>query len=310
MGCGTCHTTHKSEPASEPQGIHHLNSPTPALCLDCHGADVPALNKAHQNQPVEKSNCAECHNPHGSDAPKLLNSFVHAPFDGGGCDTCHAAPNNGTVQLLEGARRTLCLTCHSDVEEALAQVKVKHVPAEMDDGCVSCHSPHATNTARQLRQGPVRTCLACHTDLAEARATKEYLHPPVFDQGCAVCHQPHGAQQERLLRAGINDLCMECHDPGISAQVRTQQREKKPVSLFGGKVEMAPEALAGIQTIQLVGNGERGHPLVPRHPVRGKYQLGEGMSCVTCHAPHAANGSSKLYVTDSEAQQVLCRKCH
>lgn len=309
MGCSTCHTTHKSEPASEAEGIYHLNSSPPALCLDCHGGDTPALQKAHYGQPVEDSYCAGCHNPHGSDAAKLLKPVAHPPFEARDCEICHAAPKDGKVQLVEGGRRELCLTCHSDVEEALAQVKVTHPPLEMDDGCVYCHSPHATNAPHQLKQGPVRTCFDCHTDLAEARATKDHLHYPAFKLGCPVCHQAHGGQQERLLRAGTNDLCMECHDPGIRAKVRAQERENKPLALFEGKVEVPPQALAGIETIRLIA-GQRGHPFIARHPVRGKYQLGDNLSCVTCHTPHAANGSEKLFVTESAAYQPLCQKCH
>ncbi|MCL4523130.1 MAG: hypothetical protein M1453_08220 [Acidobacteria bacterium] len=309
MGCATCHTTHRSEPAGEPEGIFHLNKPPAALCLECHGADVPALRKAHQDQPIEKANCAECHNPHGSDAPKLLNSFVHAPF-AAGCDTCHAAAVDGKIQLLDGARRTLCLACHSNIEEQLQQARVTHTPAEMEEGCVTCHSPHAASSPRQLRLGPVRTCFVCHEELAEARATKQHLHQPVFAQGCFVCHQPHGGAQNHLLRAETNDLCMECHNPGIAATVRTQRRDKKAVELFGGKVEIFPDALARIPTIDLLPSKDKGHPLIPRHPVRGKYQLGDNMTCVTCHTPHAANGNPKLFVTESAAQQELCRKCH
>lgn len=309
MGCATCHTTHKSEPAGKPEGIFHLTKPPADLCMDCHGTDVPALRKAHQGQPVEKANCAECHNPHGSEAPKLLNSFVHAPL-AAGCDTCHAAARGDKIQLLDGARRALCLTCHSNIEDELKQAKVKHAPAEMDDGCVTCHSPHAASSPRQLRLGPAGTCLTCHADLADARATKQHLHRPVFEQGCSVCHQPHGGAQVRLLRAETNDLCMECHNPGILATVRTQRREKKPLTLFGGRVEILPDALAKIPPIDLLPGKDKGHPLLPRHPVRGKYQLGDNMTCVTCHLPHAANGSPKLFVTESSAQQDLCRKCH
>lgn len=308
FGCTACHTTHKSEPGDTQEGTFHLTKSLPGLCIDCHDADSQ-LQTAHSGQPFATANCAECHNPHGSETPKLLNRYVHPPF-AAGCDTCHLEPDKERVVLQEGGRRALCLVCHSDVEETIAQVTQKHPPADMEDGCVVCHSPHASGATKLLRHGSVGTCTSCHSDLSAARASKEYLHRPVYDLGCAVCHQAHGAAQARLLRAEVNTLCLECHDSSVSRAVWVANRDRKPLSLFAGKVELPAEVLQGVATITLFGEKERGHPFLARHPVRGKYQVGDNMTCVTCHAPHVADGNPKLFVTEAADQWLLCRKCH
>ncbi len=309
FGCGTCHTTHRSEPDGAQEGMYHLTKSSPGLCLDCHDGSDASLQAAHHGQPFATANCAECHNPHGSDNPKLLNNVLHPPFQAD-CETCHLEPKDGKVVLQEGGRRTLCLVCHTGVEEAIAQATTEHPPATMDDGCVICHSPHAGTAAKQLRLGPVSTCTACHSETGDARANKQYLHRPAFELGCAVCHRPHGGSRGSLLRAEVNDLCLECHDSAVTRKVGIAKRDGKPVVLFQGALELPAAAFEGINTITLSADRDRGHPFLARHPVQGKYQLGDNMSCVTCHNPHATNGNPKLFVTEDANQWVLCRTCH
>lgn len=311
-GCGTCHTTHKSEPSGKPEGVFHLTASQPDLCLACHDATDAAIQKAHRGQPFARSRCSECHNPHGSDRPKLINNFMHAAFEGDSCSTCHSEPKpgQGTAELVEGARRKLCLECHADVQETLTQAKVKHPALDTDSGCVACHSPHAATYPHQLRRGPVKTCMSCHKDVAEVVTVKKYLHRPVTEIGCATCHQPHGGERKRFLRAETNDLCLACHDIRGMESVQLHERTKEPLPLFGGAVSIDPGFLKSIKTIQLDLAREKGHPILSRHPVRGDHPQVKNLTCLTCHQPHAANGSGRLFVKDIADGQELCRMCH
>lgn len=300
LGCATCHTTHKSNPADAPEGTFHLTGPEPGLCLDCHEAEDAAFKQAHLNQPFARSRCSECHNPHGSDAPKLVNNFIHAAFEMG-CETCHQEPQEGKVVLQEGAGREMCLLCHSDVQEQLEQAQLTHFPLEMDSGCIACHSPHAATYAHLLKQGPVRTCLSCHTELAEARVAKANVHRPVYEQSCVICHQPHTGKHARLLRAEVNDLCLECH----GSQMENRIASGRTLRLFRGTVELEAGALAGMRMLPIPAGATVGHPF-PSHPVADE----ESLSCLTCHNPHAADGSPKLFVTETPTSTALCVKCH
>lgn len=305
-GCSTCHETHRSEPSGSPQGTFHLAKPQPELCLDCHDAKDKGLQDAHLKQPFDRARCTECHNPHGSDQAKLLNNYVHPPFAEKQCDACHEAPKDGHVVLSDGARRDLCLTCHSNIQERMDQAKFKHAALASQAGCVSCHSPHAATYQHQLRRGPVDLCLTCHTDQAKARVTKANLHAPVFSTSCLICHEEHGGDRPRRLRAETNTLCLECHGQQAIKIVQAAG----PVELFGGKVKVPAKPFDDIRWLQLGPDGKRGHPYA-NHPVSAEAEKERpAISCLTCHLPHAAGGNRALLVTEEDAEKTLCVRCH
>lgn len=301
LGCAACHTTHKSDPGGAPEGVFHLTKAQPELCLDCHEAGDASLQAAHLNQPFASARCSECHNPHGSERAKLLNNFVHSPFAEKQCDTCHEAPQSGKVVLSEGARRELCLTCHADMQERLDKAPVAHAALSEESGCVGCHSPHAATYPYQVRRGPVALCLTCHTGRAQERVEKAYLHRPAFEQSCLICHQEHTGERPRRLRAEVNDLCLECHGNQNAAKFQAGGM----VKLFGDTVEVDTAALSGLRILALRPGAQRGHPF-GGHPVSGA----DPINCVTCHNPHATNGSPKFLVTETANSTPLCVKCH
>jgi predicted CXXCH cytochrome family protein len=311
FGCSSCHSTHKSEPQVTPEGVFHLVEAQPDLCVTCHDTEDDAFRGSHSNQPVATAECTLCHNPHGSDNAKLINNTVHGALEMG-CETCHEEPEGETVVLQEGAGRETCLMCHAEIEEQMGTATVIHGPLEMDSGCVNCHNPHATTSAKLLKRGPVETCFDCHTELAEARASMEYLHRPVFEAECNVCHQPHTGERERLLRAEANDLCLECHQSGIGRRVGVFERAERAMPLFEETAEIATALMKDIPTIRLNLGDTEGHPARVgefKHPVSGKYPLGDNMSCVTCHEPHAAGFNQKLLRTRT-ARETICVMCH
>lgn len=306
LGCSTCHTTHKSEPAGKPEGIFHLAKPEPKLCLDCHDASDAALRASHLKQPFAGARCAECHNPHGSDQPKLLNNYIHPPFAEKQCDACHQEPKDGRIALQEGGRRELCLVCHTAVQERLDKTKFTHTALGGASGCVSCHSPHAATYPHQVRRGPVELCLECHSDLAKQRTQKAFLHAPVFELSCLVCHQEHTGERPKRLRADVTSLCLECHGPKAIEIVQGQ----KPVALFNGQVTLPPKTFSDMKWLRVTASTRGGHPYAD-HPFSSPAGGGQQeMTCLTCHLPHAANGSRELLVTEQANTSALCVRCH
>jgi predicted CXXCH cytochrome family protein len=307
FGCATCHTTHKSDPVDTPEAQFHLNEAQPGLCVNCHDIEDETLVTVHSGQPFQTANCTMCHNPHGSDNAKLINNTVHGAFEMG-CETCHDTPANGEVVLQEGAGKDMCLMCHEDVSEKLASGETIHFPLEMDDGCINCHNPHATTSPKLLKDGPVRTCFSCHSELAEQRAAKDFLHRPVFEQSCVICHQPHTGERERFLRTNVSELCLGCH----GSQARKQLAGGQNLLLYKGVKEVSPKALQGIRFLPVRPGQTKGHP-VASHPVAGEHTIKgtpQEITCVICHTPHAANGSQKLFASETSRSMEVCTKCH
>lgn len=308
MGCGTCHTTHKTGAEGVREFDYHLNKATPQLCFDCHDPGDAELKKKHNDQPFEKADCIGCHNPHQSAKPKLMQTFTHAVFgDKDSCATCHQPAQDGKVVLTAADSKTLCLSCHEDKGKQIEGAKVPH-PGAMGD-CTDCHSPHAGKSPGFPKADAVNVCLGCHADQAEQHK-KKFPHQPFFGQGCATCHEPHGGDNPKLLRAAkINDLCLECHGPE-ARPVKLQ--EQHLVTIFNGKVRL-PEQYFNIVPKLPIKYG-LGHP-VEKHPVQDQMDINDvtkvatAVNCGTCHQPHASN-QPNLLVNDQANGTAFCATCH
>ncbi len=308
LGCDNCHVTHKSGLPGTPE-YFHLTQPVPALCLTCHDAGDKSLMDAHRGQPFAQSDCLTCHNPHASANPKLTHAFAHLPFAERQCDACHEAPKDGKVALMEGGKRELCFLCHDAVKAQLASAKHKHSVFEVTDTCTTCHSPHATPNPRQLVAPVVTLCETCHTERAEERTKMKFLHRPVFQAGCTVCHLPHAAENPANLRAGVEELCLNCHARDALGE---QGSDANALLLFNGSVRLPGNYLENVKRIPLPRGADRGHPLAS-HPVAGRpdpSNPGKTLSCVSCHNPHAGNGSQRMFVTETRSSSPLCIRCH
>jgi len=305
MGCGTCHAVHASQPADKPEGIFHLTQAQPDLCLACHDAKDATIQKAHLGQPFATSRCSECHNPHGSDRPKLVNNYAHQPFADKQCDTCHSTPQGGKVDVNEGGRRALCYMCHEDIKTQIEGAKVAHGLFQKQDSCTACHSPHAAAYPHELRRATVPLCETCHVERRTERMTKKFLHPPVFEVGCTVCHDAHASNNPRRLRASINELCLACH-----GQASPSPAQDGVITIFGN-VRVPASAFRGIRKIGVAGDTLRGHPLAG-HPISGPNSLakeGSGITCVTCHNPHASDSTKRRFQLKVGAKSI-CLNCH
>jgi predicted CXXCH cytochrome family protein len=308
MGCSTCHVTHKTGERGKREFDYHLTKDAPALCIDCHDPKDAVIAKAHDDQPIAKSDCLTCHDPHQSKSRKLLQAFVHAPFsDKDSCATCHQAPKDGKVVLTQASSKELCLTCHANKAEEIAQAKVQH-PGAVGD-CTDCHSPHAGKSPGFPKPDAVGVCLGCHSDIAD-EGKKAHVHQPAFQQGCATCHAPHGGENLHLLRAKTpNALCLECHGP--EAKVQKLEAEHL-VAIFDGKVKLPGKYFLGVPVLPLEFGA--GHP-VERHPItdimdpKNPSKVLTAVNCLTCHQPHSSTQTG-LLVKDQANDQAFCKTCH
>jgi predicted CXXCH cytochrome family protein len=307
LGCDTCHTIHKTGPEPTAENRFHLTKPAPALCLDCHDAKDPDLQKAHNNQPFATADCLECHDPHQSAAPHLMAKFTHPPFAANACDTCHAAAKDGKVVLTQSDARSLCITCHADKDKLIQTAKVQH-PGAMGD-CTDCHSPHASSEPGLPKTDGVSICLDCHSDIADLEK-KSYHHQPAFALGCGTCHTPHGGDNDHLLRAQGNALCLECHGPDAVPQ----KQPDGTLAIFNGAVILPANYYQANRVPVLPLRYGLGHP-VEGHPVSdvmdpthvGKVRT--PLSCLSCHQPHAS-AQPDLLVKDQADNMQFCDMCH
>lgn len=145
------------------------------------------------------------------------------------------------------------------------------------------------------RHIPVRAaCTSCHSGLTEG---KKHVHS-ALRAPCTVCHDPNESRLPHLLRAATNDLCMECHagEFGTAATV----------TLFNGSVKLPRASLGDLRPLAV----REGHP-VPDHPVFASAGIGQReINCLSCHTPHASDGSPDLLVSGAAGRKGLCGKCH
>lgn len=161
----------------------------PAICIDCHTADV--MKGAFVHRPITEGKCGSCHDLHTSDHPSLLKA------DG----------------------PSLCRPCHA----AAFRQPVVHPPVAAGE-CTACHDPHAAGSRHLLKAFSSDLCLRCHVP---SRFDGISVHKPVDDGDCGVCHLPHGSAHPRLLAKAYPTerylpfseerfaLCFECHDPAL-----------------------------------------------------------------------------------------------
>jgi len=304
-GCETCHINHRtSGGGGSGKAAHYLTAEPPELCLTCHDAKDKQIAAAHRGQPFEKATCTGCHDPHASDGAKLTPARAHGPYEARECGGCHKVPTaDGKIVLTAESASGLCFTCHDEFRKRYEQASGKHTLLVSDpNSCRDCHTPHASDRNGFLKKDVAALCNDCHSGLF---AGKKFVHQPVRTS-CALCHDPHASNGNKSLYAPGNELCLACHGPKASEIISARE----PVVLFDGRVKLAPGAFEDLKYLELTPDGKLGHPF-PKHPVRAEAEGSkQEITCITCHLPHAANGSRQLLVTETSNSTKLCIRCH
>jgi predicted CXXCH cytochrome family protein len=185
-----------------------------------------------------------------------------------------------------------CLTCHPEKKEG----QFVHTAVRM--GCQNCHQiiSEKNKTTITLFAAGGDLCARCH----EAKQDP-VLHGPYKNGQCLICHDPHSSQFEAQTRSAGNSLCLECHGP--------KRVTADTVSLFSFQKISKAEFLA-IPKIELDPTLGFGHPCAT-HPVAqvaDPLRLGERMSCLSCHTPHASTLPNLLVMAKGGGD--VCEACH
>lgn len=137
-----------------------------------------------------------------------------------------------------------------------------------------------------------------------------------MEQGCVTCHNPHAADEPKLIK-GNNEraICLGCHSE-IKDQM-TKAVSTHPVKAGGGRCTVchqphqsdAPHLLASKDINAVCSKCHKGHAQFG-HPIGSNVidpRTGQGMSCLSCHNPHA---SQQRMMLRADAQRGLCVECH
>jgi len=285
--CKNCHSAHSGKFSN----LLSLN--IPELCFKCHKSSI-SLSTSHNNQPIEKANCLNCHNPHASNAAKLIKDYQHPPFEGKECEICHAEPKNNKI-VLNDSKNKLCYNCHSEIQDSLSNAIYKHKPAA--ENCLECHSPHSADHPKLLVKKPSSLCFQCHTKEKSSYQDSKFKHKVIEEIGCQACHNPHFSNQKTLLSSSVNEMCLNCH-----------YEKYEDVK---GRINVSIDIFNKIPKISLSNDKTRNHPVV-NHPVSSEFTIRNKkitLSCISCHFPHQSN-TDKLLIAGAVNRTELCALCH
>ncbi len=294
--CDACHTltdakTHTYRPTRDAS----------ETCTFCHVVETEGAAVVHE--PLTTRQCTGCHDPHGGFDRNFLKAesmnglcaschqdvtgdkqTVHGPVAAGACGMCHQPHTSQYPKLLVEQGRTLCIGCHSEMQQQIEQVGFVHQPVQED--CTACHNAHASDHPMMLKQAPGQLCTtACHEDVKKAVTQATHQHSAVTqDNGCVNCHTPHGGDLAKLMKDKPIQLCLRCHN--------------QPINTDSGEIVQAVSELAD--------------PELNKHgPVK------EG-SCGGCHNVHGSDIANLLileypgtfYQSFDLKKYSLCFECH
>lgn len=181
IACVSCHKVH----ANGPYGlVARKAEAVNTLCSSCHLTVKAQFAKPHAHKVEQNAmTCVDCHNPHGSIKSPLQRTsspneppcfschankrgpftFEHAPVRFEGCNSCHEPHGSANPKMLTQQEvRLVCLSCHANLQGALATAKLGSptgvVPPAFHDlrsaryqNCTTCHQKiHGSHVDRNL----------------------------------------------------------------------------------------------------------------------------------------------------------------
>jgi DmsE family decaheme c-type cytochrome len=160
LGCLDCHGEHESGTDGTvlaPAGTRE--------CVECHAAERAQFERAFRHPLGSSVTCLSCHDPHGGPTHgererlrttacvgchvELRGPFVfhHEGDQAQGCLSCHEAHGGSNRRMLTHRdARTLCMSCHEDLDQSHTQE-----PGSNFRNCMNCHvAVHGSNWSRDL----------------------------------------------------------------------------------------------------------------------------------------------------------------
>ena len=231
--CTTCHNL-ASPQIKRAHGPFSMDKVACEQCHNPHGSDNKGLIKSIAHQPFAQGRCGNCHQVTGPDPKKtnlagkdlcltchakmaqtLKEKGVHPPVAAGQCTACHTPHASEAKGLIRAKERSVCLTCHTKVDDRFRAAKAFHPEQAAEGRCTACHKPHSSEQPDLLGGEPMKLCSTCHSTHASlSHPMGAGIIDPRNNQpvNCLSCHDPHGTPFEKFLRGSQKrELCIECH---------------------------------------------------------------------------------------------------
>ncbi len=160
-GCLVCHRPH-----AEGAGGELGRSLPAASCESCHAEVVAQFRLPFAHPMTSRERCTSCHPPHGGRREELRE---HLREDA--CIDCHLEMRGPFLFEHEGSRLMACLSCHEAHGSANRRLLLF---ADTRSLCMSCHS----NLEQSHVQNPgslFQDCLACHTQVHGSNWDREFF---------------------------------------------------------------------------------------------------------------------------------------
>ncbi len=240
--------------------------------------------------------CSYCHVPHsgnGNMVP-LWNQKLSMQSYTTYKSTTYGQQSN--AQLPLGSQSGLCLSCHDGTIAPgdtvlfgkLAMTGGMNAP---DKFGTILQSSHPFSLVLPMKDDiDLVSTLVSQGKTADPTGAVQLIHQNVE---CTSCHNPHVQATDKLsmnflVRDGSKgQICLACHDPQRTA--------------VNGNTFTNPLAGWGVSIHATASNNVSGQAGL------GSYGTVMGNSCISCHAPHNAQGPSRL-VRGLDAQ--ACLGCH
>ena len=219
--CLECHTDYGD---NLQKTVHKVSSEEAAsrlpqvFCTSCHGDATKHLEEPSVENILNPAkaaifdgvkSCLTCHS--STHVREYSETSVHFRQNVS-CLDCHSIHQPKAERLLAKPSVPLCLGCHTEIKQKLAQAS-HHPVNDKVMKCISCHgiSGEPGKTFSQARAD--EACFNCH---AEFQGPFFYEHQAANDYGiekagCMSCHDPHGSPNPRLLLQPVKHLCLQCH---------------------------------------------------------------------------------------------------
>ena len=219
-----------------------------------------------------------------------------------------ATAQDAKYRLKPGAGGRVCLECHADFKEAVAQPFV-HTPVKTGN-CAGCHDPHASDHGKLLEADPNRICAKCHPNVVPKDAAS--IHDPVGQGNCVQCHDPHASKNRYNLRLAGNELCLGCHkDLGKSVEASEFQHapaQRDCLACHDPHASRTRALLAKVEPDLCL----RCHN--PALPIFSKAHAGYPVAksrCTSCHDPHGSSNRGILWASVHRPVATrMCAQCH
>jgi predicted CXXCH cytochrome family protein len=300
--CRTCHSAHVHGPAGsslKDAVFLRVKEHPEELCVRCHAGQ--AGGQAAGNHPTPEPT---------TPIPEEIRQAGGEPLGGSssrGCMVCHSAHGSGDAGLLIPTKTPdrLCLACHEQSH-----------PAIFGSGSPA---PHPLTARLKPNQ----------------RTAVESLHARTLPGGemtCLSCHMMHGTKNEHLLVETFREsrLCIQCHG-AHSAMFGTKHDLRAGAPYVGNARGMTAGQSGPCGACHAVHQAARApasdaldpdgrcvtcHGTEPtavtKTPGRTLHPAAPGMTCATCHDPHADSKQTPAFLRGSAdaGPRGVCYECH